>query len=207
MKKRHGFTLIELLCALAIAAIVIVAIGNLGNLALRSARAGLGEQVIREQFEQALDLIEEDVRMASGIDVRAWEVADTLERTTVTIELHLWMIDPKDHHQRGAVTYRIGRSGNTVAQDMPPERPYPNMSLMRAQKDNTHSGINQPVVYYLNGPSETPAGLVVHYYNQDAEPCSLADEIHSVHVALNGRTKEGRLVQCARHIPLTTTYE
>ena len=98
MRKRGGFTLIELLCALAIAAIVLVAVGNISNFTLRTARAGLGEQVIREQFEQALDLIEEDVRMASGIDVRMWETAGTLEQTPQTLELHLWMIDSKNHH-------------------------------------------------------------------------------------------------------------
>lgn len=207
MRNRRGFTLIELLCALAIAAIVLVAVGNLTNFTLRSARAGLGEQVIREQFEQALDLVEEDVRMASGINVSDWEMAGNLEETTMTLELCLWMIDPSDHHKRGEVIYRIGRSGNAIAEDMPLERPYPNHSLMRAQRDNTHSGINQPVVYYLNGPSETPAGFAVHYYNQAAAPCSLADDIHSVRVVLSGKTKEGRLIQCARHIPLTTTYE
>ena len=207
MRKKRGFTLIELLCALAIAAIVLVAVGNLTNFTLRSARAGLGEQVIREQFEQALDLVEEDVRMASGINVSDWEVAGTLAETTMTPELCLWMIDPSDHHSRGEVIYRIGRTGTAIAEDMPLERPYPNYSLMRAQKDHTHSGVNQPVVYYLNGSSETPVGFAVHYYNQAAAPCSLAEEIHSVRVVLSGKTKEGRLVQCGRHIPLTTTYE
>ena len=207
MRKRGGFTLIELLCALAIAAIVLVAVGTISNFTLRTARAGLGEQVIREQFEQALDLFEEDVRMASGIDVRMWETAGTLEQTLQTLELHLWMIDSKNHHHRGQVKYRVGSSGNDIAQDMPPERPYPNMSLLRAQKDDTHSGVNQPVVYYLNGPSEHPAGLTVYYYNKNAMACSLADEIYSIKVVLSGHTKEGQLVQCERNIPLTTAYE
>lgn len=207
MKKRQGFTLIELLCALAIAAIVLVAVGNIGGLALRTARMGLEEQVISEQFAQALDLIEEDVRLSSGIDTRTWAMAGLLEETTMTQELHLWRIDPSSPHKRGVVIYKIGRTSSAIAKDMPLERPYPNMTLMRAQKDNTHSGLNQSVVYYLNGPSEKPAGLKVYYYGKNAENCSLADDIVGVRVVLTGRTKSGHLVQCARHIPLTTVYE
>lgn len=207
MKMRRGFTLIELLCALAVAGVLITVVGNLTVNALYWGHVGFEAQVIGEQFEQALDLIEEDVRNAVDIDVSEWGTEAPLSEMKVTSELRLWVVDATTPHLRGRVFYSLGRSGNAIAEDMPLERPYPNMNLLRAQKDRAHQGQKQPVVYYLNSAYDTPKGLQVHYYNRFAEPCTLAEDIYSVCVILSGCTKDGSVITRQRQIPLTIKYE
>lgn len=207
MKKRRGFTLIEMVCAMAIAGIVITVVANLTVNTLHWGRWGFEGRIIGEQFEQALDLIEEDVRQAVDIDVSTWSQSAGWTERESTLALRLWTVDATDPFRRGQVSYSIATRNPDTAADTPSERPAPKLNLLRAQKDETHSGANQPVVSYLNSILESPPGLQVYYYDRAGTACTLGDDIYSVRVVLNGTTETGKLVTRERTIPLATKFE
>ena len=68
MKARRAFTLIEMVCVLVIAAILISLLSNALANSLTWAHVGYEEDVIGDQLEQALDMMEYDVRNAVDID-------------------------------------------------------------------------------------------------------------------------------------------
>lgn len=202
MKHRQGFTLIEMLCTLAIAGVVLVAASHIVENTLLWSQWGKEEAIIGQQMEQCLDYMENDIRMAKGIDVAYWQKQVPLDKMFSSPELHLRTIDPQYVDEEGKVVYLVKAGSQEIEKDTPFERPMPNHALYRSQRDSQHSGANQSIAMHLNSPLDAERGLRVYYYNRQGQACSLMEEVTSVKVVLAGRTKNGALVKRSRAIPL-----
>lgn len=203
--RRRAFTLIEMLCVLAITAVLTALAANAAANSIGWARAGFEEDVITEQFEQALDLIEDDVRQAKDIDDGAWAGRDPAAVRT-SVALHLRTVDSGDEAREGTVVYSVHLSDGVYNEENPPERPRASAILYREENDSIHSGGRQSVALYLNLNQDDPHGMTVTYHDRSGARCTLGDDVASVHVQLAGTTKDGMTVTCARRIPLSAKY-
>lgn len=201
--KRRGFTLIEMLCVLAITGILAALLANTAANSIEWARWGFEEDVIAAQFEQALDMIEDDVRQAKDIDVDHWDAyGNDLSTIRTSLELRLRSVDTADAAREGTIVYTVQLSDGVYNEENPPERPRPSAILMREQDDSIHSGNKQAMAMYLNLNQQDPHGFTVTYYDRSGTRCSLAEDIASVRVSLAGTTKDGTTVMRTRQIPL-----
>lgn len=209
MKARRAFTLIEMVCVLVIAAILISLLSNALANSLTWAHVGYEEDAIGDQLEQALDMMEYDVRNAVDIDADYFDSMDArpLSEIRTSFELRLLSVDEGDSQALGRIVYRLKPSDGVYNEENPKERPRPNRILYRSQEDSLHSGNDQSLALYLNTLSQSPKGLQIYYYDQNGAACSLADDIAGVDVRLAGCTKDGETVTRSRHIPLTAKFE
>lgn len=209
MKPRSAFTLVEMLVVLVIAAILMNVLSHgLAN-GLTWAQSGYEEEVIGNQLEQALDMMEYDVRQAVDIDVDYFDRVDArpLSDIRTSFELRLLTVDEGDPQALGRVVYQLRPSDGIYNEENPKERPRPNSILYRGQEDSLHRGNDQSLALYLNTLSQVPKGFQLYYYNQEGVACSLAEDIAGVEVRLAGTTKAGETVTRSRHIPLTAKFE
>ena len=209
MRGRSAFTLLEMLVVLAISAILLTLLSHLLADSIIWGRLGYEEEAISDQLQQALDLIEQDVRAAVDVDVDYFARVDSraLSAIRTSYELRLVSVDEGDERALGLVVYSLRSATNELSLENPKERPRQGSVLYRAQDDSLHSGNYQPLAMYLSSLHNTPKGFQVYYYGADGRPCSLADDIYSLEVCLAGRTKRGAVVSASRLIPLVAKFE